>query len=407
MNNDTIPPRLAFRDLLNEAAAGAFQRPMRAILTTAGTIIGVAAFVAVLGVTATAQGQVGSRFNELISTEVTVHDVGPATPDLEPMSFPADAEQRIKAIPGVQHAGVSWPVRNDPPIRINPAGTSGSAIDDIAVIATSPGLLPALRPVISQGRLFDAIHDQRKERVAIIGQPTAARLGVHTLAVTPAVLIDGIPFAVIGIVDSVERNADLTLSIMIPQRTAQEIWGPPDPSSRASMVVDTRAGAAQTVGSQLAVALRPDAPDRFRIITPPDPRTLRDAVAGDFSALLLLLAVLSLAVGAAGITNTTLVAVLERVPEIGLRRALGARRRHIAAQFMAESAMLGSLGGTIGASLGLITIVAVAAIRQWTPIVEPWFPLAAPAIGAAVGLLAGVYPATRAARIEPVTALQR
>ncbi|MFD0591393.1 ABC transporter permease [Catellatospora coxensis] len=126
------------------------------------------------------------------------------------------------------------------------------------------------------------------------------------------------------------------------------------------MLVETELGAAQVVAAQAALALRPDAPQRFTVVTPPDPRQLRDQVSADVGMLFLLLAGVCLLIGAVGIANTTMVAVLERVPEIGLRRALGARPWHIAAQFLAESAAIGSLAGWVGAAVGAMTVVAVA-----------------------------------------------
>ena len=121
----------------------------------------------------------------------------------------------------------------------------------------------------------------------------------------------------------------------------------------------------------------------------------------------LVLAAVCLVIGAVGIANTTLVAVMERVPEIGLRRAVGARGRHVAGQFLAESATLGLLGGILGTCVGLLVVAGVSFSRGWTAILPAGLALAAPAIGLVTGLLAGVYPALRAAAIEPAEALRR
>ena len=126
----------------------------------------------------------------------------------------------------------------------------------------------------------------------------------------------------------------------------------------------------------------------------------------DLNSLFLLLGGVSLLVGAIGIANVTLVSVLERVGEIGLRRSLGAARRHIAGQFLVESTTLGLVGGILGAALGTLVVVGVAASRTWTPVLEGWVPIGAPLLGAVVGLLSGVYPSVRAAALEPVEALR-
>ena len=139
---------------------------------------------------------------------------------------------------------------------------------------------------------------------------------------------------------------------------------------------------------------------------PPPPGQLRRDVAADVNALFLVLGGIALLIGGLGIANVTLLSVLERIPEIGLRRALGATRVHIAGQFLVESVFVGFLGGLIGTSLGVIVTVVVSAVRDWTPILDLQLAVGAPLAGALIGLLAGGYPAWRAATIEPITALR-
>lgn len=402
------PSRLFLRDLLSEALAGVLQRPARSVLTGLGTILGVGSFISVLGLTGAAAAQIDARFDKLTATEVTVEDTGGPDAEHLPLAFPDDADSRVGNLKGVTAAGVYWGVRlgDGQGVRAAPVGTAGDADRSTRVTATSPGLLRAVGPRLAQGRLFDTYHDVHHQQVAVIGRVTANRLGITTLRTQPALFVGNTPFTVIGILDDVDRKPDLLLSVLVPRSTAQTLWGLPG-DERAKMLVSTRLGAANQVADAAALALRPDHPEYFRAIPPPDPRELRTAVGGDLGRLFLLLAAVCLVIGAVGIANTTLVAVVERTGEIGLRRALGARARHITAQFLTESAVLGLLGGLVGASLGTVTVVAVCAARQWTPVLEPVTLAAAPVLGLATGVLAGLYPAWRASRVQPAEALRR
>jgi len=409
--------KLSLRDLVGEAMAGVLQRPGRSVLTMLGTVLGIGAFVAVLGLTATASGQIGQQFSLTRATTVTVTD-DPVTDGLPPtgnpstgsppMTFPEDADARAQRIDGVIAAGVWWRVTAED-LRIGSSPAADSTVGQgLSVFAATPGAVAAMQPTLTAGVTLDPYAHRARLPVVLLSQAAAARLGVGRLDAQPAVFINGLPYTVIGVYQDVQRLPDTLLGLIIPSTTALDRFGNPGTGEEraAHLLAATRTGAAPVVAEQLAVALRPDAADRLTVTPPPDPHSLQDHVTSDLTGLFLALAAICLVVGAVGIANTTLVAVLERTREIGLRRSLGARTHHIAAQFLTESTALGTLGGLIGTGLGVLVVLAVAAARDWTAVLQPLATLPAPLIGSAVGLMAGLYPALRAARTDPMKALR-
>ena len=410
-------PRLTVRDAAAEAVAGIVQRPGRSGLTMLGTVLGVGAFVAVLGLTATGAGQISRQFSVLEDTTVTVSDNGPANDVAPPgtypaIGFPADADQVAEHIKGVVAAGIWWPVALPEGTNFSASlALSGVASQTVNLMAASPGAVQAMVPAMVAGSPLTAYENDTAQHVAMIDTTTASTLGISParLASHPAVFVNGIAYTIVGVYGSGQRVLGGS-AMLIPENTALEDYGNPQPGigtqEEAQMVIATRTGAAQEVAKQIAAAELPTDPHRLVVTPPPNPLKLQGEVNGDLAGLFLILALISLLIGAVGIANTTLVAVLERTGEIGVRRAVGARPRHIAAQFLAESTALGTLGGLIGTCIGVAIVVIFAAVQNWTAVLNPLYTLPAPLIGTVVGLLAGAYPALRAARTSPLVALR-
>jgi hypothetical protein len=369
-----------------------------------GTVVGVAALVATLGLSKTAGNQIVGRFDELAATNIVVTPKA-QRPGVSLKVLPFDAEARLGRLNGVVAAGTLADVnlRGDL-VRAAPINDpQGQTEFQLPVKAASPGLFRAVRATVATGRLPDAGHSERADRVVVLGPNAADRLHVTRVDNQPAIFIGDRLYVVIGILSGVERQPSLLGSVVMPEGTAQQHYGLAAPGV---VQVETRIGAASLIARQLPLALNPAEPKALKVVAPPEPRRARAGVQSDLNSLFLLLGGVSLLVGAIGIANVTLVSVLERVGEIGLRRALGAARRHIAQQFLLESTALGLVGGLLGAALGTIVVVVVAASRTWTPVLEPWVPIGAPLLGGVVGLLSGAYPSARAAALEPVEALR-
>jgi putative ABC transport system permease protein len=369
-----------------------------------GTVLGIGSFVAVLGITSTANGQITEQFNALAATQVSVRQV--QSDGSQPqVLFPADAETRVGRLNGVKHSGLMWSPDEVTARKLPPVFDRSEAANEAAVpvLAVSPGLWTLLDPAVVQGRTFDPF--LASQPVAVLGESIAKQFGISDLSHQPVIFLSDHPFVVVGIISNTKRLDDPASAVTIPTSVAYKYWGAP--SNPPEMTIETSLGAAPVVAKQAPLAIDAVNPSNFASVSPADPKALQSNISTDLRSLFLALAGICLFVGAVGIANANLLAVMERIPEIGLRRSLGAMPRHIGTQFLTESTILGGFGGTVGSMVGTASVVAASVAKDWTPVIEPATIIAAPLLGAGVGLLAGLYPALRASRIEPVEAFRK
>jgi putative ABC transport system permease protein len=400
--------RFRFTDLLGEATADIGSRPGRLVMTIIGTVLGITALVATIGLAQTAAGQIARQFDanavtQLVVTPETASTGGGTT--VAATALPWDAVPRLERLAGIESAAllaeVPLPEAVVTAVPVNDPSQPPSAPPP--VYAASGELLDTLGGELSTGRFFDAGHDLRADRVAVLGARAAERLGVLRVDTQPSVFIDGVAYAVVGVVASVDARAELLGAVILPTGTARADFGLSAPGDAQARIA---VGAGPQLRTQAALALAPDDPESLEVNAPDGRSALGQDVQADVNEVFVVLSVIVLLAGGVGIANVTTLSVMERVGEIGLRRAIGATGRQIAGQFVAESVVVGLLGGLIGAALGVFAVVGISLVRDWTPVVDPRIALGGALLGAVVGLVAGGLPARRAARIEPVDALR-
>ena len=273
----------------------------------------------------------------------------------------------------------------------------------IGVDAADPSLLGTVGA--ANGRRPLPRHRQRESfPTVVLGAQAASTLQIQSLHGHIQVFLGGTWFNVIGVMKPVILDPGLDSTVFIGLPVAEKLFQvQPNPSE---IYVRANVNQVTQVSNLLAPTADPQNPDGVQVSRPSDALEARAAAKGQFTTLLLGLGAVALLVGAIGIANIMVISVLERRGEIGLRRALGATRRHISSQFLAESALLAALGGIAGLLLGALATLAYSLAQNQPWVVPAYALIAAPVAGLAIGAIAGLYPAAKAARLSPTEALR-
>jgi putative ABC transport system permease protein len=385
-------------DLLPTGTVGLRARRLRTALSALGVAIGIASIVGVLGITRSSQADLLRRLDRLGTNLLTVTSGQNIAG--EEVDLPITATQMIARTDGVQRVastaelGRTGVYRSD---QVPPVRTGG-----LAVRACDSSLLAALDGRVRQGTFLSQA--SARFPTTVLGYEAARTLGIDELGEPTRVWISGHWFTVTGILDPLELAPEIDRSALIGLPVAKALLGQEVHPTRIYVRSETERTA--EVAGLLAAAAWPEHPEQVTTSGPSDALAARLAVASSATALFLGLGAVALLVSGIGIANVMVIAVLERRSEIGLRRALGATRGHVAAQFLTESLLLATLGGALGVLLGGAITVTIAVQRGWTaqvPALAIWGGLAA---ALAIGTVAGLYPALRAARLSPAQALR-
>jgi putative ABC transport system permease protein len=387
--------RLGARDLLGVAGAGLGTRRLRAALSALGIAIGIAAMVAVLGISTSSRSDLLAQLDSLGTNLLRV------TPG---ETFFGDDAQLPKESPGMLR-------RIGPVERVAATGPTGATVrrsdlipetetGGISVLAADPELLGTLGGELAAGRFLNRA--SAPYPAVVLGAKAAERLGVPGPG--RQVWLGDHWFTVVGILRPVTLAPEIDRAALVGFPAAEALLGAD--GSPGTVYVRTDPDQVEAVRQVLPATANPASPNEVRVSRPSDALAARAAADSAFTSLLLGLGAVALLVGGVGIANVMVISVLERRSEIGLRRALGATKQQIRTQFLTESILLAVLGGIVGVLAGIVATAVYAGTKHWAIVIpaEAWSGGIASAI--LIGAVAGLMPAVRASRMPPTVALR-
>lgn len=391
-------PRVERRAMLRDVLLSLTTDPGRTARLVAVVILSIMLALSTLGIAQTAKYQVSAAFDATRNRRVAI---AADTSRQDSESLPAilaaatsDALPRIRAIPGVQDAMGLTSLAELPAATSAGGQATDTRVFGISAIPDSTALLSATGTPADFSQLDD---DQ-----VLVGSAAASRLGIGPLETPPTLWVDGQPYEIVGVVTSAGMRPELTDGIILTQARALAIGQ----VESTGVEIRVQAEAAQQVARVAAVAWTPEYADAVTTEAPPDPSALRDSVEPSVNTVLLTLTAVATLVGLAVLSNAMTSAVQARTGELALRRAMGARPRHLRALVSIESLFIGVAGGMIGAVGSVVALLVVAITQQWQPVIDlRMLPLGI-ALGIANGLLSSLWAAHRAGRIHPAQALR-
>ena len=376
---------------------------LRAALTMLGVIIGVASVVALVGV---GQGTTSNITSSLASLGTNLLTISPTAQNSDgSTTLTLEDAEAIAALGSV--AGVA------PEVSTNLTVSAGGESTDTTVVGTTADYATVRAYDIWQGTFLTDVSVDRDLRVAVLGASTAETLKLDAADLGTEISIDGIPFQLIGILQPKGGASfqDPDDQVVVPVGTVQKYFVGGDSLRTIGVSVAPTADMTAT-NAEITALLRgrhelaatEDAD--FNIFDQTQLLAAASSISGTLTLLLGGIASISLVVGGIGIMNIMLVSVRERTREIGIRKAIGARRRDILAQFLVEALTLSLLGGLIGIAVGLVVSALIGQIAGWGFVFNPSTLVAAVVFSLLVGVVFGVWPARQAARLDPINALR-
>ena len=395
----SLPPsRIHLSDLVRTATVGIRSRKMRAGLSAIGIMIGIASVVGILGLSESSKSELLARLDRLGTNLLTVEpDGGFGRGD---GNLPADAASMISRIAPVDATSMVSLVegvnvyRND----LIPEGKTGG----ISVQAVDSKLLDVLAGSLADGVWFDDAKSGFP--TVVLGSVAAERLGIREVTGVQPLWLGEQWFIVIGVLTTFELAPDLDRAALVGHSAAETFLDHENLPTRVVVRVDPRR--IDQVTTVLAATANPEFPEEVVVDRPSEALEAAEAAEDTLTTLFVGLGSIALLVGGVGIANVMVISVIERRGEIGLRRALGATRRHIASQFLGEALLLALIGGVGGVIVGITATAVYANVKGWSLIVPPIAIIGGLGAALLIGGVAGLYPATRAARLSPTEALR-